>query len=230
MARPTITNAEFNRHVPKIIAPALRSLGFEPERHGCFLRPHDRWSDVIFCDLNQASKDCFYTVIGVHIPLVTRAKRAVLGSDFPAAQISRALNFDSKKLGSQKWYFFGSNGPLEAALDEMLQDFRTVGVPWLEQFRSFQDVVETYYRERIREGERSSPAQWTTYGLLLQELGRREEATEWFERAKEELRKPIFSDGQRFYHERRPGTRQVPPLTSDRKLLELLESGALADP
>lgn len=215
MARPTISNRDFDRQVPKIIAPALGELGFEHAQRTCFLRPRNSWKDVLFSDLDQASKDCFYIVTGIHVPFVNQALRPLVEDDFPGALLWQH---------GPKRYFFGMNQSLEAALAEMLQDFRTGGLAWLEQFHSLEDVVAVYRRGSIDAPRGPSPVDWTTYGLLLQMLGRNDEASEWFERAKEELRKPIFTDGQRFYNERRPGTRRMAQPPSERKLLQWLES------
>ena len=90
------------------------------------------------------------------------------------------------------------------------------------------DVTIAYFRYRIgppTTGEQRppDPFAWATYGWLLEELGRRDEARRWLERAYAETNRPIYAKGGSLVPEGTKGGVLLDRSLEEKRLRTLLE-------
>lgn len=222
--------AEFERQALRLLDAPLGGLGFQHHGGAYFKRMHESWLDVLFFDLDRASKDAFTACIGISVPQVDEHLRKILPANGPPALlVSKYLGQLAKSgRGSQAWYRFGKSIPLADAVEQMLRDFEDQAVTWLDRFKSLEDVCAEYRRQRVSDVDgsqaRSDPMAWAVYGLLLRECGRASEGTEWLSRAHGEVSTPLYSvDGREFSREKGPGARAVPRPSQERALASVLE-------
>jgi hypothetical protein len=221
---------EFNKAVMPHLTAGMLALGFEHATRGYFTRTRGKFRDVLFVDLEVASGKSFCAVIGIDVPYLSQQIGPAIGTDSsPSPAVYRHLGH-VRRDGNQRWYQFCKRIPLPQAVESMLADFREEGLPWLDSFQSLGDVARDFYNRRVGplmsgEERRPDPMSWAQYGWLLQEAGDDVGAASWLDRARAELRKPLYmTKDRRVLTEPAEGAKEIARPAQHTALARLLDT------
>jgi hypothetical protein len=213
-----------SREVP----PLFSSLGFTENEPGAFMRVCAGFVQGFGFSPNRSVTQ-FFVPVGVTVPALWPKNDFIDQGHYPSLIVSRRLGeFRKKMRGLDEWYPCATDAEFRAALPRVKADFVAQAVPWLERFKTLEDVASDYYFYRIGPptggGRRPpDPFAWAMYGWLLQAIGKNEEAKGWLEKAYYEVRMPLFIDRTgRFVSEHTAGARAYKRPEPEERLEELL--------
>lgn len=129
---------------------------------------------------------------------VAAAPIAVGGTSDPRPEVARYL-------ASQRAYTPVPNALISAMIPEVLRDFDSEAEPWFGRFASLADVAEQYRRTELGSSAFNQRRR-VVYGLLL-------------ETAADQLGRPMYRVGERFFPEPVPNSEPVPRAAIDQRLL-----------
>jgi len=176
----------------------------------------------------------FRVVVGIHVPVLRSMGKFIEQGDFAGLHISHSLGQfrNTDCTAPETWYGFRTSEQLKQAIEKMHGDFLNQAVPWLGQFQGLADVATYFYKKRIEDTSKSirsygvsppDPFAWAIYGWMLEELGKREEAISWWQKAYEEVHRPLFVDKSgRSVLEGTKGAKLVRHPDAEERLEELL--------
>jgi hypothetical protein len=214
--------------------PLAISWGFQCEPRDSYLRPHgDYWHGFAMI-MNWHGPNSFYLEIGIHFPFLHESALFIDQIDYRGFEISHRLGNvrEEGARGVDEWYRFINEKELNREMDRMIRHFEAWALPWYERFKTVDDAVTEFYKNRIEDlpenrprgaGPSSpDPHGWAMYGWMLEKLDRKQEASEWLRRAYNEVTRPLFMKDGRFVAEGVKGARKVRHPEAEERLEESL--------
>ena len=209
----------FSKAATQRLAPRIADLGYRKIKGGIFGRDKLGWVEGFFLQQSQWGSGKFRVSIGIHLPKLYDFYRTPMKERHFGLSVHRVVTAEGADHGD-KWFPADDSTQLDASLEQVVTGLRNAE-RWFATFRSLSDVVDAF---RAQNGGGGG-----SYGCLLIQLGRRDEAVRCLEETERHMTTPRWVDRKGTQVDpSTPGAVFIPPSEADRRHLAAVQD-ALRD-